>query len=107
MEGGDFEAPGVCEWVAHFFADRQQDRMRQRYHAFLERFAVRRDSKLDVDCVGMPDGDARLQPTEMNFPGATEGVGTDLELTKILDHLVDCTCNAGFFHRLKDKAKRR
>src|SRR5437868_6331617 len=87
MEGGDFEAPGVSERVAHVFADDQQDRMRQRYHALLERFAFGRDSKFDVDRIGMPDRDARLQPTKMNLPGAAEWVWPDLELTKILNHL--------------------
>jgi hypothetical protein len=87
VECSDLEAPGVRERVAHIFADHQQGGMRERYHTLFKRLAFSRDSKLDVNGIGMPDGDARLKPIKMSPPNAPERIGPDLKLAKILNHL--------------------
>jgi len=87
MEGGDLQAPRVRERVVNSVADHKQNRMRQRYDTLFEGLIAGRDSKLDVDRIGMPDGNARLEPIKMNLPGAAKRIGPDLELTKILNHL--------------------
>ena len=81
--------------------------MRQRDHAFLERLAAGGDSELHVHGIGVADGDAGLEPAEVDLPGAAERIGPGFEVAEVARAFkIDCSRMAGSSTRLVERVIR-
>ena len=70
--------------MAGFRAERQEMRMRQGDHLLLLLLSFGPQNEFDVDGIGVANGDPRLEPSELHFPGAAKRIGTSLKAPRIL-----------------------
>ncbi len=83
---------GSLRLMSPLLAHRKQGRMRQRNHLLFRAAGLRSNEKLNVYGVSVPDGDAILQPSELDFPRSPERVWTCLKQAALVGHDPMLTC---------------
>src|SRR5581483_12032059 len=95
MKGRNTHAIRVGKLLLPFPRQFQKSVMRQRNDFFLGFAAVGSDEKLYVHRIGVPDGDASLEPPKLHFPHPPERVRTRLKQAALVTHDPMLTCGAG------------